>query len=417
MQKFSMNNAVNASQQNQINLSLIFNYLRASGWKNRSRIAEDLGLSIPAVSRSMDTLEELGCIIKQVDDKGTTRKGTLVYSVNPDHGFVVAVDLLSIETATVVVDFAGRIRCAEKGFKPEESTDVVRDLIAVIDRCMERFVSTCGHPVERIRAISLGVPAVVNRSTGKLMLSYYEKYEAIDFREVLGTHYGVPVLMENISSLSALGEQEYGESSPGENVVLMEIGNGIGSGVLINGAVHRGNGFAGEIGFSLTNAEDIVLPSRRTGYLEKKASLSAVKLNVLHELSFGVESSLTAVYKRNASEITPHVIFQHALDGDRLCQMAITNMVRQISTALHNVVVILDPDAIIIGGDVCSMPGAKSLLITPIRERLEASLPFEPPGISLSSLGSRSGILGAATIAIESILLSEWPYHQRPASE
>ena len=78
--------------------------------------------------------------------------------------------------------------------------------------------------------------------------------------------------------------------------------------------------------------------------------------------------------------------------------------------------VIINPEAIIIGGDVCSMPGAEELLVVPIRERLKTSLPFTSPEISMSSLGSESGILGAATMAIDSLLLAESPYHQKTSS-
>ena len=416
MRKLSIDNAVNASQQSQINLSLIFNYLRDSGSTNRSRIAEDLRLSIPAVSRSVETLEESGRIIKQTDDRGTTRKGTPVYAVNPQYGFVLAVDLLSIQTEAAVVDFSGQIQCREKGFKPEESTDVLRDLIKLIDCCIEKAVASSESTRGKIKAISLGVPAVVDRNTGNLMLSYYEKYESVDFVKVLGTRYGIPVFMENISSLAALGERKHGERPSNETLVLIEIGNGIGSGILLEGSVYRGNGFAGEIGFSLTESENVTLPGRKTGFLERRASLSALKLNILHELSFGVESTLTPLYEADSRSISPPVIFEHALNGDELCLMAISAMARQISTALHNMTVIINPEAIIIGGDVCSMPGAEELLVASIRERLRTSLPFPPPEISMSSLGSESGILGAATMAIDSILLAESPYHQKVPS-
>ena len=416
MRKLSINNAVNASQQSRINLSLIFNYLRDSGPTNRSRIAEDLGLSIPAVSRSVETLEEWGRIIKQTDDQGTARKGTPVYAVNPEYGFVLAVDLLSIRTEAVVVDFCGQIRCREKGFRPEESTDVVRDLIKLIDQCVEKFAASSGWAREKIKAISLGVPAIVDRNTGRLILSYYEKYESVDFLDVLGSRYGIPVFMENISSLSVLSEKTHGERPSSQTLVLIEIGNGIGSGILMDGSVYRGNGFAGEIGFSITESENVTLPGRKIGFLEKKASLSALKLNILHELSFGVESTLAPAYQTNPSSISPSVIFEHALNGDGLCLMAISAMVRQISTALHNMTVIIDPEAIIISGDVCSMPGVAQLLLNPIIERLGTSLPFATPEVSMSSLGSESGVLGAATMAIDSILLAESPYHRKISS-
>lgn len=413
MKKLSINYAVNASQQSHINLSLVLNYIRNSGSVNRSRIAKDLGLSIPAVSRIVETLGESGLIIKQRNDLGTARKGTPIYTVNPQYGFVLAVDLFSIQAEAVVVDFSGQIKFRKRGFKPEESSDVIRDLNDLIDKCISGFTEFSGTTKDKIKAIGLGIPAIVDRNTGKLILSYYEDYESVDFKNVLENHSGIPVFMENISSLSALGEKRYGERHPEETLVLVEIGAGIGSGILLDGSVYRGNGFAGEIGFSLTESDDIAFLGRKIGHLEKKASLSALKDGILHELSCGVVSTLTPLFQTDPSSITPLMIFEHALNGDNLCLMAISAMVRQLSTALHNMAIIINPDAIIIGGDVCSMPGAAELLLNPIKERLAMSLPFTPPDISYSSLGSESGLLGAAALAIDSILLNEYPYHRK----
>lgn len=413
MKKMAINNAINASQQSQINLSLILNYIRSSGSVNRSRIATDLGLSIPAVSRSVERLSESGLIIKQKNDLGTARKGTPVYIVNPQYGFVLAVDLFSLQAEAAVVDFSGHIKFRKTGFKPNETTDVIRDLCALVDQCISGFTDVSGSTREKIKAISLGIPAIVDRNTGKLSLSYYKDYESVDFKNILESHYSVPVFMENISSLAVLGEKRYGEVNSKETLVLIEIGAGIGSGILIDGSIYRGNGFAGEIGFSLTESDNVAFLGRKIGHLEKKASLSALINSIIHELSCGVVSTLTPFYQTEPSSISSFMIFEHALNGDNLCLMAISTIVHQISTTLHNMVVIISPDAIIIGGDVCSMPGATELLLNPIKERLALSLPFQPPDISYSSLGSESGLLGAAILAIDSILLDEYPYHQK----
>jgi N-acetylglucosamine repressor len=411
MKKLSINNAVNSSQQSHINLSLIFNYIRNSGSVNRSRIAKDLGLSIPAVSRSVETLGESGLIINKRNSHGTARKGTPVYKVNPQFGFVLAIDLFSIQSEAAVVDFSGQIKFRKKGFKPEESGDVIRDLNHLIDKCISEFMIISNVTKDKIKAIGLGVPAIVDRNSGKLLLSYYEDYEYVDFKNVLENRTGVPVNIENICSLSALGEKMYGEKHSDETLVLIEIGAGIGSGILLDGNVYRGNGFAGEIGFSLTESDDVAFLGRKIGHLEKRASLLALNGNILHELSCGVVSTLTPLYQSDPSTIIPSMIFEHAMNGDNLCLMAISAMVRHISTALHNMAIIINPGSIIISGDVCSMPGITKLLLNPIIENLTMTLPFAPPKITMSSLGSESGLLGAAIMAIDSILLKEYPYH------
>lgn len=412
MRKLSIN-AMNASQQSQINISLIFNFLKDAGSANRSRIATGLALSIPAVSRSIDILEEKGFIVRAWESSSAARKGTPVYTVNASFGFVVAIDIFSIRTEAIVVDFSGQVKYREKGFNPEDSVNIPDDLKTFADRCINNFMSLTGEPKDKIKAIGLGVPAVVNRKTGTLMLSCYSAYESIDFVKLLQDRYGIPIFMENISALSALGEKRYGKRKSRETLVLIEIGAGIGSGILLDGSIYRGNGFAGEIGFSLSDSRDMEGSGKRATNLEKQASLSALKFNVLRELSLGGSSSLDSVFQSNQQLISPSLIFEHALNGDELCKNSISDMVNRISLTLHNMAVIVNPDAIIIGGDVCSMPGSDELLLSPIRRILNRTLPFSTPEISLSSLGDESGILGAATFAIDAILLRDFPYQQK----
>ena len=404
---------MNASQQSQINISLIFNHLRDNGSANRSRIAADLGLSIPAVSRSIDLLESKGFIIRDVEDSTPARKGTPVYQTNTEFGFVVAIDIFSTRAEAVIVDFSGQIRCRVNGFNPDKSRNIAQDLTAMIDKCIDDFNSVSSGNKEKIRAIGLGVPAVVDRKTGSLTLSYFSEYENIDFIGLLEKRYKLPIFMENISSLSAFAEKIFGKRDPRISLVFLEIGPGIGSGILLDGNVYRGKGFAGEIGFSLTNGDETILPDQRIGPLEKKASLSALKYNVLRELSLGAESSLKQFFTDDRELISPLLIFEHALKGDLLCLQMISDLVHHLSIALHNMAIIIHPEAIIIGGDVFILPGMDQLLLAPIRENLRKTLPFNIPEISFSSLGNKSGILGAAAMAIDSLLTEEFPYRKK----
>lgn len=406
-------NAMNASQQSQINISLIFNYLKEKGSANRSRIAADLNLSLPAVSRGTGNLEEAGFISRNSSKTHSARKGTPVYRVNASFAYVLAVDLFSIRTEAIVVDMSGQVKHREKGFRPENSNDISGDLIALIDSCRKNFLSENGEPSDKIMAAGIGVPAVVNRQTGSLVLSCYEVYEKINFVDLLESRYGIPVFVENICALSALGEKKYGKRKTKESLVFIEIGAGIGSGILLDGSVYRGSGFAGEIGFSLTGNFDQNTSRWQNKFLENQASLSALKYNVIRELSLGHESSLRPDFLKDQSSVTPVLIFEHALNGDELCGSAIADMVKHISATIHNLTVILNPDAIVIGGDVCLQPGADRLVVAPVINLLGHSLPFATPDISISSLGNESGILGAAALAIDSIMQKEFPYQHR----
>jgi predicted NBD/HSP70 family sugar kinase len=81
-----------------------------------------------------------------------------------------------------------------------------------------------------------------------------------------------------------------------------------------------------------------------------------------------------------------------------------------LSTAVQHAVLLLDPEMVVLGGDLCDLPGVTKLIVDPLRESVNRSLPYAKPRIELSEIGDNAGVLGAATIALESLLLDRYPY-------
>jgi predicted NBD/HSP70 family sugar kinase len=412
LKKMSVSNAMNAAKQSEVNISLVFNFLREAGSSNRAHIAEALKLSIPAVSRAVEVLEESGRIIRVDDQDGTARKGTPVYRTSSEYGYIIAIDLFQNRVSAAIVDFSGNIRERIEGFKPGTSENILNDLFRLIDTCMDFLAVNRKSYTGPLRAIGVGVAAVINQSTGKLQISYYMGLENVQLKDALVQKFKVPVFVENICSLSALAEKKQRKTSDKQTLVFIEVGNGIGSGILLEDSLYKGNGFAGELGFSLTDSRQNRFMGRKKGYLEKQASLSALAHMVEYELSCGVESSLEPIYNNDKTGISPEIIFSHALAGDLLCKSAIDEIVETIAMSLHNLIVILSPEAIVFGGDICFLPHIDELFTGPIRNRLAETLPFPVPDISVSSLGSDSGIIGAAVLTVDSLLMEDFPYHQ-----
>ena len=75
-----------------------------------------------------------------------------------------------------------------------------------------------------------------------------------------------------------------------------------------------------------------------------------------------------------------------------------------------NLILILNPQIIVLEGDICNLPEVHKLFINPIRVLVDESIPFEIPEIKLSSLGEDAGVVGASFLVIESLLLGEFPY-------
>jgi len=114
--------------------------------------------------------------------------------------------------------------------------------------------------------------------------------------------------------------------------------------------------------------------------------------------------------KNDLSEIDINTIFRAACGGDIFAKEIINRMVEKLAIAAINTILILNPQILIIGGQISSAPGISEIVIEPLKKIVKDILPFESPEIKISSLGENAGILGASFMAADTVLLSKFPY-------
>ena len=99
-----------------------------------------------------------------------------------------------------------------------------------------------------------------------------------------------------------------------------------------------------------------------------------------------------------------------ALRGDKLAKKIIDNVVKLLSVAIINLILIIDPKIIILGGYILNLPKNHELIVNPVKKNITKSIPFEIPAIELSELGDDATIMGSCFIAIENLLTGKFPY-------
>ena len=109
-------------------------------------------------------------------------------------------------------------------------------------------------------------------------------------------------------------------------------------------------------------------------------------------------------------QISASIVCEAATKGDLIARQIIDRTVEYLSIGIINLILILNPQIIVLGGDICRLPGLEEQFIEPIRRNASRIVPFEMPRITATSLGEDAGILGATFLAIESLLLSHFPY-------
>jgi len=401
-----------AGLQYKINISIIFNYIRENEPISRIKISNDLKISPSAVSRVIDKLikEEYIVEVGKLKTKGGKRP-TLI-RIKQDKGFVIGIDLGKEKFKIALANFNGEVIEKYKGFKILNNKNIAEKIINEIKEILGRYHQYEKINKDKLKGICVGVPAVIDIDTGKIISApLYGNWKGLNLKEILGSEFNTIVYVENDVNLSALGEKHYGQGKNFKDFIFVEISNGIGAGIVIDNHLFRGSlGSAGEVGFTIINADNLGFKVKNKGFLEKFASVESIKKKAIREIRKGRKTIITKMVKNDIEKIEPYMVCEAATRGDELANNIIKEMVNFLSIGIINLILIQNPQIIVLGGDICSLREVSRLFLEPIIEKIKSSIPFKIPEIKLSLLGEDAGVVGASFQAIESLLTNKFPY-------
>jgi glucokinase len=252
-------------------------------------------------------------------------------------------------------------------------------------------------------AVGFGIPALVEWETGVARWSTHLPLADVRFRDLMSERLGLPVIVDNDANAALLAEARFGAARDLSHAVLVALGTGIGSGLLLDGRVYRGTrGFAPEIGHMVVDLHGPecqgACPGR--GCLEVLASGSRIGRD-------GIEAALarpdSALGRRAAEnrEITGGMVTELAHQGDPAARDVLAEVGRRLGYGLVGVVNVFNPQVVVLGGGALA---AGELLLGPAREVVAArALPpmREAVGIVPAHFGEEAGMLGAALLAFD----------------
>jgi glucokinase len=251
-------------------------------------------------------------------------------------------------------------------------------------------------------AVGFGIPALMDFAAGVSVSSVHLPLDGLAFRDVMTERLGLPVWVDNDANLAALAEQRVGAGRGFQNVVMLTLGTGIGSGIVLGGRIYRGStGAAAEIGHMTIDEHGPpcqgTCPGR--GCLEVMASGTAIGREGTDAGRRLPESALgRAVSQRGF--VTGEEVAALAVAGDDAACSVMAAVGRSLGAGLASVVNIFEPEVIVIGGGASA---AGDLLLDPARE-VVAQRALRPSRdhvrIVPAALGEDAGMVGAGIFAL-----------------
>lgn len=235
--------------------------------------------------------------------------------------------------------------------------------------------------LEQVAAIGFGVPGIANSEEGTVIEAPALQWNQVPFRERMQQYFDKPIFVDNDVNCAALGERWIGSARNTNDFVVVAIGTGVGSAIMANGSLVKGNDYmAGEVAYMVV--EQDVLGNRSNtfgdfGLFEKKIS--------------GVALSQHGT--------PPHELFERFASGDEQSVSIIRQFVSDLSIGIANMVSMLNPRKVILCGGVSqSLPAVLELIRSTV-----ASLTPIPTTIELTSIGEEAGAIGAVALAFEKV--------------
>jgi glucokinase len=254
-----------------------------------------------------------------------------------------------------------------------------------------------------VAAVGFGIPALVEASTGVARWSTHLPLEDVRFRDVMSERIGLPVIVDNDANAALLAESRLGAARDVSHAVLVALGTGIGSALLLDGRIYRGaTGLGAEIGHMVIDLHgpDCQGNCPGRGCLEVMASGSTIGRE---GKAAAVALPESALGRRLAAgqEITGGIVTELAHAGDAAAVDVLNQIGRRLGYGLVGVVNVFNPEKVVIGGGAIA---AGELLLGPARAVVEErALPPMAELVSIvgTEFGDESGMLGAALMALD----------------
>ena len=368
------------------NRARILDTINRLGAMTQVELAELTGLSPATVSIIVSELVAAGIVTtSQVTRSG--RRATQV-AISRSLGLVAGILFSSRSLRLVLCDPDGTVVAEQRmPLPPDHRSDIGMDRAAQL---VADMLESSGVTGDQLRGAGLGICAPYNPKTDMLPVpGLMRGWDEVRIAESMARRLGVPVVADNDVNLAMLAEARYGAARGASSAVFVSLGHGIGAGVMANGAILRGNeGLAGEIGHIQVVENGGLCRCGNRGCLEVVVNSST--------LASSVRNVLGAVALRDIIAMARH--------GDIGCTRVIADAAQHIGLALSALCNVLNPEIIVIGGELAAAGGMLTAPLEAAIERHALHNPLSPPRVALTELEDRASVLGAATLAIDSSL-------------
>lgn len=362
-----------------------------------TELSAKIDKSIPLTNKLLGELVSEGVVVEDHLGASSGGRRPLVYSITSDALYVVSVAMDQLFTKIVIMDMSHRfVTRVDKISLPLANNE--QELSRLTEE-IQRVIRESGIESSKIAGIGIAMPGFVDAKKG--INHTFLKSQGKTVTETIAAATGCPVFIGNDSNLIALAEQRFGANKHQDNTLVINLGWGVGLGMILNGHLFKGdNGFAGEFSHIPLFTNNKLCECGKTGCLETEASLLVILEKAIKGLEEGRVSMLKDLSAGNP-ETGFEAIIRAANQGDAFATELLSDVGYSIGRGVAVLIHILNPKMVIISGRGAN---AGKVWEAPIQQALNVyCIPrlAQHVKLSISDMGADAELMGAASLVMD----------------
>ena len=396
----------NAVYINKLNKIKVLGLIREHGSISRAEIVEITGLSAPTVSRIVKGLTREEKLVESIgigDSSGG--RPPVMLRFTGELSYIIGVDLGATTTRGVLSDLNGKF--IEEIEFPTRLKEGFKVIVGDVGNLIQKLAASRRKETSaRIFGVGIAVAGLVDLQKNLIEYSPDFKWHKVDIARALNEKVAYPIIFDNVTRLMALGAYSYGKGMKSRDFICINVGYGIGAGVIVNGELLTGKrGFAGEFGhITMDRASKIQCSCEKYGCLEALASGKAIALAAKGFLAGGEASKLNELCQGKIDRVTAEMVAEAAKQGDALALKVFNKATEYLGIGIASLVNLFNPEMVLIGGGV-SMAG--DLFFENIRKVVGQHVmqsSGQKLGINPMAFGKNAALMGAFALVLNRVL-------------
>ena len=386
-----------------MNRAIILKVFRTHPTLSRAHLAMETGLNPSTVSSIISELIQEN-LIRETDliHVGTGRPGRLL-EINPEGGCALGIEINVDYIEFLITDFAANVLWRERQITiPEVGQEEIMSQVSRLAKMASTFIQQRNS---RLLGVGVGVPGLVDVSSGLLRLAPNLHWVNVPIQDVLSNFFDCPIYVENEANAAALGEYYFGAVRNVKDFIYLSTGIGLGSGIVMGGKLFRGMfGYAGEAGHMTLDVNGEICGCGKRGCWETFVGPRAVERRVQRSLAAGAKSVLHDMANGDLQNIVIDDVLQAAYTGDQIAIDALKEVAFYLGIGIANLVNLFNVEVIVLGG---ALNKASSFLLKDV-ERVVTENTLAPGREHLriipSAHGANACIMGAIALVLDDVL-------------